>query len=84
MKHSYIDLLREPDTVLFQYEDSPLRFEEPDSREEQKDKIEYIVADGCGQVIFYPTVRALKRVKLRWRGDMSDCIMVMGDAYARA
>ena len=84
MKHSYIDLLREPDSVLFQYEDSPLRFEEADSREEQKDKIDYIISDGCGQVVLYPTDRAVKRVKLRWRGDMSDCIMIMGDAYARA
>ena len=84
MKHSYINLLKQPDSMLFQYEDSPLRFEEPENREEQNTKIDYIVSEESGQVILYPADKAVKRVKLRWRGDMSDCIMVMGDAYARA
>ncbi len=83
MKNSYINLLREPDSVLFQYEDSGIRFEEPQNREEQITKLEYIVKDGCADVIVYPCAKPIKRVKLRWRGDMSDCILTYGDAYER-
>ena len=83
MKNSFIDLLRQPDSILFQYEDSDIRFEEPVSREEQSSKIDYIVENGAGKVILYPADKAVKRVKLRWRGDMSDVLMVMGDDYDR-
>ena len=83
MRHSFIDLLREPDSVLFQYEDSDIRFEEPNCREEQNSRIEYIVKDGRGDVILYPSSKPVKRVKLRWRGDMSDVLLVMGDDYDR-
>lgn len=83
MKHSFINLLNQPDSVLFQYEDSDIRFEEPDSREEQNSKIEYKVKDNAGHVILYPSSKPVKRIKLRWRGDMSDALMMMGDAYDR-
>ena len=83
MKRSFIDLLRQPDSVLFQYEDSDIRFEEPDSCEEQNSKIDYIIENQEGKVILYPSDKPVKRVKLRWRGDMSDCILMMGDDYDR-
>ncbi len=81
MKRSFINLLREPDSVLFQYEDSDIRFEEADGKEEQNSKIEYKVTDGYASVVLYPYERPVKRIKLRFRGDMSDVILVMGDAY---
>ena len=31
MRSAFIDICREPDYVLFQYADSTVRFEEPDS-----------------------------------------------------
>ena len=80
MKHSFINLLREPDSVLFQYEDSGIRFEEPDGREEQIAKIEYKVNGNSGAIIVYPCDKPIKRVKVRWRGDMSDAGLVLGDA----
>ena len=83
MKHSFIDLLREPDSVLFQYEDSGIRFEEPDGREEVSAKISYTVKDGCGMITVYPSNKPIKRIKLRWRGDMSDVMLVLGDAFER-
>jgi len=55
--NSYIDLLRQPDLVLFQYEDSPVRWEEPDSREEQTAKLDYTVKDGAGIITLYPSER---------------------------
>ncbi len=76
---SFIDITRQPDSVLFQYEDSPIRFEEPDSREESSDKIGF----DNGKITIYPTSRPLKRVKLRWRGDMSDVLLVYRDDVSR-
>ena len=81
MKNSFIDLLREPDSVLFQYEDSGIRFEEPDSREERRSKIVYKVECGVGKIKVFPSDRPIKRIKLRWRGDMSDALLVLGDAF---
>lgn len=83
MKHSFIDLLREPDSVLFQYEDSGIRFEEPDGREEVCAKLDYTVRRDAGIVTLYPSEKPIKRIKLRWRGDMSDVMLVLGDAYER-
>ncbi len=79
MKHSFINITNEPDSVLFQYEDSPKRFEEPYNKEEQLDKIGF----DKGVITLYPTQRPVKRVKLRWRGDMSDVLMVFGDDIVR-
>ena len=81
MKHSFINLLREPDSVLFQYEDSGIRFEEPDGREEQTSKLEYKVIGNSGAITIFPSDKPIKRVKLRWRGDMSDVLLVLGDAF---
>ena len=81
--HSFIDLLREPDLVLFQYEDSPVRWEEPDSREEQTARLDYTVKDGAAVITLYPSERLYRRVKLRFNGDLSDALLVLGDAYER-
>lgn len=83
MKHSFINLLRQPDSILFQYEDSGIRFEEADSREEQNACVEYRVEENAGCIILYPSQRPIKRIKLRWRGDMSDCFILTGDALER-
>lgn len=81
--HSFIDLLQKPDLVLFEYEDSPVRWEEPDSREEQTARLEYTVHDGAAAITLYPSERPYRRVKLRFRGDLSDARLVMGDAVER-
>ena len=81
MKNSFINLLKEPDSVLFQYEDSCIRFEEPDSREERNSKLEYRVRNCEAEIVVYPSEKPIKRIKLRWRGDMSDVILVLGDAF---
>ena len=81
--NSYIDLLREPDLVLFEYEDSPVRWEEPDSREEQTARLDYTVRDGAAAITLYPSERPYRRVKMRFRGDLSDARLVIGDAWER-
>ena len=83
MKHSFINLLREPDSLLFQYEDSTIRFEEPDSREESSTRLEYKVKGNAASITVYPCEKPIKRIKLRWRGDMSDVSLVLGDAFER-
>ena len=82
MKNSFINLLRDPDSVLFQLEDSAYRFEEPKERE-TRGKIGFDVIDGEGHITVYPSTKPIRRVKLRWRGDMSDVILVLGDALER-
>lgn len=81
--HSYIDLLREPDSILFEYEDSPVRWEEPDSREEQTARLDYTVKNGEAVITLYPSERPYRRVKMRFRGNLSDAFLVMGDSYER-
>ena len=81
--HSFIDLLRQPDSILFQYEDSGVRWEEPDSREEQTARLDYTVRDGAAVITLYPSERPYRLVKLRFRGDLSDATLVMGDSFER-
>ena len=84
MKKSFINLLRQPDSVLFQFDDSGVRFEEPDGREEQNARLDYVVGENSAKVVIYPAEKGIKRVKLRWRGDMSDVILTVGDEYERS
>ncbi len=83
MKNSYLNILREPDSVLFRYDDSNGRFEEPDSREEQTSKISTAIVGDSLRVTLYPSERRYNRVKLRWNGDLSDVQTVCGDDVAR-
>lgn len=83
MSKNFLTLLREPDRVLFQYDDSVIRFEEPDSLESRTETYEYSVKGGVGRFTLYPSGRAVKRVKLRWEGDLSSVISVLGDCIER-
>jgi hypothetical protein len=71
MKNTFVNILREPDSILFQFEDSTIRFEEPDSREEQNARIEYRITGDEGVVTLYPSERPVRRIKMRWRADLS-------------
>ncbi len=83
MKNTFVDILREPDSILFQFEDSTIRFEEPDSREEQNARIDYTISNGEGIITLYPSERPVRRIKLRWRADLSEVISVLGDTFER-
>ena len=82
MKNSYIDLLRYPDSVLFQLDDSPYRFEEPGERE-TRGEIGFEVVGNEARITVFPSKSPVRRVKLRWRGDMSDVFLVLGDSLER-
>ena len=83
MKPAFLDICRTPDAVLFQYEDSPVRFEEPDSLEERREKIDFTVRGGALAVTLSPQSRPYLRVKLRWDGDLSSAILCLGDSWER-
>ena len=74
MKHSFIDILREPDSILFQFEDSNIRFEEADGREEQNACIEFCKEDGASTITLYPSERLIKRVKFILAHTINDYI----------
>jgi len=54
MKNSFINIIREPDSVLFQYDDSTIRFEEADSKEEQVSKVTFAVVENALRVTVWP------------------------------
>ena len=81
MKPAFFDICREPDYILFQYPDSVVRFEEPDSLEERREKIEFKKNGDALSVILYPTSRPYLRVKLRWDGDLSSGLFCLGDCW---
>ena len=83
MRNSFIDILRIPDSILFQYEDSDIRFEEPTSREARADEFSYRKINGAFRFTLYPSGRPIMRIKLRWNGDLSSVISVIGDTYER-
>ena len=83
MKHAYTDLCRQPDHVLFQYEDSGVRFEEPSGREEQTSRIDCTPVDGVLRITLYPSERPYSRVKLRFDADLSSGILMLGDGWER-
>ncbi len=82
MKNSFINILREPDSVLFQLEDSLYRFEEPKERE-TRGEIDFKVVGNEGRITVHPSSAPISRVKLRWRGDMSDALLLLGDSLER-
>ena len=84
MKPAFFDLCREPDYVLFQYADSSVRFEEPDSLEERREKIGFERVGGAFAVTLYPTERPYLRVKLRWDGDLSSGLLCLGESWERS
>ena len=84
MRSAFIDICREPDYVLFQYADSTVRFEEPDSLEERRERIAFERVGNALAVTLYPTERPYLRVKLRWDGDLCAGLLCLGDSWERS
>ncbi len=83
MKHAFFDICRAPDHILFQYADSAVRFEEPDSLEERRERIDFSKNGNALAVTLYPTERPYLRVKLRWDGDLTAGLLCLGDGWER-
>jgi alpha-galactosidase len=82
----FIDLRRAPDAVTVQTADGDRRLVR-DSADHWTDR-ELVVATTPGRLLLHvgltsPTA-AVKRIHLRWRGDLSATRLVLGDAWERA
>ena len=84
MKDSFIDILRRPDDIKIQTEASPLRFEERNTANPVDAEVRFETADDCMKVYLMPSNEAVKRIRLRFRGDMSGVSSVLGDVWERA
>ena len=79
---SFLDILRAPNEILVQTDSSAIRFEEQ-PRVCPPAPVDYIVENNCARVVLKPSIDPVKRVKLRWNGDMACVLMVMGDRWER-
>ncbi len=81
----FINLLREPDSVLGATENSPFRFEEANCKEKECPvKYEYILKKNSAKIIVYPSGAPVKYLRLRFRGDLSFVDKVYGDQWERS
>ncbi len=78
---NFIDLIRLPDNAKLQAEDTPIRFEE--SGVNEIDALDFKIEKNSLQIYLLPTERRVKRIRLRFRGDMGGTLSVFGDAVER-
>lgn len=78
---NFIDLIRLPDNVKLQAEDTPIRFEE--SGVNEADALDFKIEKNSLHIYLLPTDRKIKRIRLRFRGDMGGICSVFGDGVER-
>ena len=79
---SFFSVLRAPDKVIGATEQTPFRFEES-IQTECPVKYDYVVSNGVGKVIVYPSDSPIKFLKLRFRGELNFVEKVLGDQWER-
>lgn len=84
MKNAFLDIIRMPDDVKIQAENSPFRFEEKGEINNTRARVKCNVENGLLNIWLYPNGDAVKYVRLRWNGDISDVQTLLGDALARS
>ena len=84
--HGFLDLLRAPDRVFVQTEtDYRSLTPGPDGRWAELDLLVTTTPEsGVLPVRLSSPARAVKRLHLRWRGNLSDVRLILGDAWERA
>ena len=83
MKETFVDIIRLPDDVKIQTETSPLRYEEAGVENPVRAEVKFTVEDGVLGVWLYPNGDAVRSVRLRFDGDLSGVVAVLGDAVER-
>ena len=78
-----MNILRFPDDIKIQTDASPFRFEEPGVANPTDARVECSVSDGVLRVTLLPSGDAVRFLRLRFRGDMSQVRQVLGDAFQR-
>lgn len=84
MKNTFLDLIRTPDDIKIQTESSPFRFEENGTENSTRAEVKFTVENGILKIFLYPCGDAVKYVRLRWNGDISDVNTMLGDSLARS
>ncbi|HEV8123110.1 MAG TPA: twin-arginine translocation signal domain-containing protein [Gemmatimonadales bacterium] len=81
----FLDLLRPPDSVMLQAEtgDRPLRPVGAGRWTDEDVAVTTIVRPGVLAVELSAPATGAKRLRLRWRGPMSEALRVLGDAWER-
>lgn len=80
--HNFLNIIRTPDNIQIQTEASPFRFEEGDKNETDA-TVSTVVENDTLKIILEPTRDAVKWIKLRFRGNLSDIRSVFEDAFER-
>ena len=79
----YMDLGRIPEDILVEYQDTLPRFEEPGNRR-AGEGVRFLKRTEGMEIVLDPAPQPIKRVRLRWNGDLSDVKLVLGDAWERS
>lgn len=84
MKSSFLNLIRTPDDIKIQTEASPFRFEEKGEANPTRAEVKCIANDGVLNIYLYPNGDAVKYIRLRFNGDISDVNSLLGDSFVRS
>lgn len=80
---SFFSILKKPDSVIGATNDTPFRFEES-KQDVCPVKYDYIIENGVGKLVVYPSDSPIKYLKLRFRGELNFVDKVMGDQWERS
>ena len=84
MKNTFLDLIRTPDDIKIQTEDSPFRFEEKGAVNDTRAEVKCTVNNGVLNITLYPNGDKVKYIRLRFDGDISDVNTLLGDSLVRS
>ena len=84
MKPSFLDIIRTPDNVKIQTENSPFRFEEKGTANDTRAEVKFTAENGILKIYLYSNGDAVKRIRLRWNGDISGVLSLLGDSFVRS
>ncbi len=83
MKNTFLSLLRIPDDIKIQTESSPLRYEERNTPNPTDAQVQFEVTQNSLKIILLPGKDPVKRLRMRFRGDLSHVQSILGDAWER-
>lgn len=84
MKNTFLNIIRTPDDIKIQTENSPFRFEEKGTQNNTHAEVKCILKDNALQIRLYSNGDAVKHIRLRWNGDISGVISMLGDSFGRS
>ena len=84
MTNTFLDLIRTPDDIKIQTENSPFRFEEKGEINDTRAEVKCTVQNGVLNIHLYSNGDAVKYIRLRFNGDISGVNSILGDATVRS